>query len=60
MWIVLDLLAEMANVDVDRPRLAVVGAAAQTLEQLAPREDTSGGAGEHPQGLELDEGQLGR
>ena len=32
--ILLDLLAEVADVDVDRPRLAVVGAAAQALEQL--------------------------
>jgi hypothetical protein len=56
--VALDLLAQVAHVDVDGARLAVVGAAAELLEQLPPREDAAGRAGEHAQELELDEGQL--
>ena len=44
--------------DVDRPRLPVIGAAAQLLEQLAAREDAAGSGREHAQELELDEGEL--
>src|ERR671912_522384 len=56
--ILLDLLAQMTHVDVDRPGLAVIGAAAEALEQLAAGEDPAGGRGKHAQQLELDEGQL--
>ena len=39
--ILLDLLAQVADVHVDRARLAVVGAAAEALEQLPAREDAA-------------------
>src|SRR4249919_1279241 len=56
--VVLDLVAQVAHVDVDRllvlvERLVV----AQELEQLAPAEDTAGSAGEVAQDLELGRGQ---
>ncbi len=58
--VALDLLAQVAHVDVDRPRLAVVGAAADALEQLPAAEDDAGIAREERQELELDEGELDR
>ncbi len=48
----------MAHVHVDRARLAVVGAPADPLEQLAPREDDARLGGEQREQLELDERQL--
>src|SRR3954451_18162063 len=56
--VVLDLVAQVAHVDVDRllvlvERLVVP----QELEQLAPAEDASGPAGEMPQDLELRRGE---
>src|SRR5919106_1377648 len=56
--ITLDLLAQVPDVHVDRPRLSVVGAAAQALEQLAPREYDARARGEEREHLELDERQL--
>jgi hypothetical protein len=44
--------------DVDRARLAVVGAAAEPLEQLTAGEDASRRGRENAEELELDEGQL--
>ena len=40
--LVLDLLAQVTHVHVDRPRLAVVGAARSALEQLPARVDAPG------------------
>ena len=54
----LDLLAQVADVDVDRARLAVVGAAAEPLEQLPARKHAARRGCEHPQELELDEREL--
>ena len=48
----------MADVDVDRARLPVVGPSAQALEQLAAREHDAGALREHDEHLELDERQL--
>src|SRR6187431_2787938 len=58
--VALDLLSQVAHVDVDRARLAVVGATAQPLEQLPQREDPSRAGCEQPQQLELDERELHR
>src|SRR5262245_60118147 len=58
--VALDLLAQMADVDVDRPRLAVVGAPADPLEQLPSREDDARLGSEQREELELDERQLDR
>ena len=46
--------------DVDRPRLAVVRAAPERLEQPLARVDDPGLRGERPQELELDVGELDR
>ena len=54
----LDLLPQMPHVDVDRARLAVVGAAAQALEQLPSCPDDTGVGCEQREQLELDERQL--
>ena len=54
----LDLLAQVTHVHVDRARLAIVGAAAKSLEQLAAREHDAGALREHDEHLELDERQL--
>ena len=56
----LDLLAQMPDVHVDRSRLPVVGAAAQALEQLAPRVDDTRVRREQGEKLELHERQLYR
>src|SRR5512145_2572619 len=56
--VALDLLAQVADVDVDRARLPVVGAAPQALQQLAPGEHDARARREHHQHLELDERQL--
>src|SRR5438067_8592940 len=56
----LDLLAQVADVDVDRARLAIGGVAPERPEQHLPREDTRGLARQRPQKLELDVGQLNR
>ena len=58
--IALDLLAQMPHVHVDRARFPVIGAPAQALEELAPREDDAGALREHDEHLELDERQLRR
>ena len=50
----------MPDVDVDRPRLPVVGPPSKSLEQLAPREDDAGARGQHGEHLELDERELDR
>ena len=44
--------------DVDRPRLPVVRAAPERLEQPLPRVDDTGGRGESAEELELDVGEL--
>ena len=54
----LDLLAQVADVDVDRAWLAVVGAPAEALEELPAGEDDAGVRGEQREQLELDERQL--
>src|SRR4249919_2439521 len=54
----LDLLAQVADVDVDRARLAVVRPAPQSLQELAPREHDAGALREDDQHLELDEREL--
>ena len=56
--VALDLLPQVADVDVDRARLAVVRAAPDALEQLAPAEHDARVGGERAQQLELDERQL--
>src|SRR6185503_7548282 len=53
--VALDLLAEMPDVDVDRARLAVVGAPANALEELPPAEHHARLGGEQREQLELDE-----
>src|SRR3954451_6713942 len=50
----------MADVDVDRSRLAVVRPAPDRLEQLLPREHAPGTACQRTQELELDVGDLDR
>ena len=54
----LDLLAQVPDVDVDRARLAIVGAAAEPLEQLPARVDDAGVRREQREQLEFDERQL--
>src|SRR5581483_2185962 len=56
----LELLAQMPDVDVDRPRVAEVGAAPERLEQHPPAADATWQRGERAEQLELDEGQLDR
>ena len=52
--IVLDLLAQVADVDVDRLLVLVQGlVVTEQLEELAPAEDAAGPAGEVAQDLEL-------
>ena len=58
--VALDLLAQVPDVHVDRPRLAVVRASPDALEQLPPAEDDAGVARQEREELELDEGQLDR
>jgi hypothetical protein len=56
--VVLDLVAEMADVDVDRLLVLVEGlVVAQELEELAPGVDPTGARGEVAQDLELGRGQ---
>src|SRR5262249_7694402 len=50
----LELLAQVTHMDVDRPRIAEIGAAPQRLEQKAPAEHPAGQRGERSQQLELD------
>ena len=60
LWILrhrLELLAEMADVNVDRARLPVVGAPADSLEELSATEHDSGLRGEQRKQLELHERQ---
>src|SRR5262249_24174602 len=59
LWVVLELLAQVADVDVDRARVAVGGVCPDPVEQHVAREDPPGGAGQGRQDLELDKGQLG-
>src|SRR5437763_14819819 len=49
-----DLLAEVADVDVDRARVAVVRAAPYALQQHLPGEDPTRAARERVEDLELD------
>ena len=49
----LDLRAQPADVDVDRPRVAVVVGAPDPVEELAPRVRPAGVAGEHREQAEL-------
>ena len=50
----------MPHVDVDRPRLAILGAAPERLQQHLAGVDAAGVRGERPQQLELDIGELNR
>ena len=50
----------MANVDVDRPRLAVVGAAVQLVQERLPCVDAAGVGGQKAQQLELEGRELDR
>ena len=50
----LELLPQVADVDVDRPRLPVGVVAPQRLEQRLPAEDAARAGGERAQELELD------
>src|ERR1700730_18783887 len=54
----LELLAQVAHVDVDRARVAKVRAAPQCLEQHPPAVDAPGMRHQRPQDLELDVRQL--
>ena len=56
----LELLAQMADVDVDRARIAVVGALPERLEQHPPAEDPARVRRERAQQLELDVRELHR
>src|SRR4051794_4981567 len=56
--IALELLAQVADVDVDRARLAVVRASPEPLEQHLPRVHPARVRGEYPQELELDVREL--
>src|SRR5919201_4295647 len=58
--ILLELLAQMAHVDVDGARLAVVGAAPERLEQHLPRVDPARVRRHRAQDLELDVRELHR
>src|SRR5262245_37291482 len=54
----LELLAQMTDMDVDRPRLPVVGRAPERLEQHLAAVNAPGMRGERAQQLELHVGQL--
>src|SRR5205085_12067621 len=56
----LELLAQVANVHVDGPRIAVRRVAPQPLEQHRPAVHASGAARERGEDLELDVGQPDR
>src|SRR4051812_25723982 len=56
--VLLELLAEVANVHVDRPLVAVLRVAQHVLEQLGAGRHPAGLAREREQDLELEEGQL--
>src|SRR5919109_3286944 len=58
--ILLELLAQVADVDVDRARLTVVGAAPERLEQHPARVDPARVRRERPEELELDVRELHR
>src|SRR5918994_1679842 len=57
LGVALDLLAQVADVDVDRARVAVGGVAPDPREQHVAREDPAGAAGQRVGDLELDEGR---
>jgi hypothetical protein len=57
MRLALELLAQVADVDVDRPRVAVGGVAPDALEQGRPAVDAARVAGERREDLELDVGE---
>jgi hypothetical protein len=54
----LDLLAKVANVDIDRPRLTVVGPPTKSFQELSPRKDDAWARRQHHEHLELDEREL--
>src|SRR5947208_14974944 len=56
--VALELLAQVADVDVDRARFAVVRTAPERLQQHPAAVDTARMCGQGPQQLELDVGQL--
>src|SRR5262249_18358627 len=56
--IALELLAQVAHVDVDRPRVAELGAAPERLEQHPAAVDAPRVARKPPEQLELDVGEL--
>src|SRR5439155_6749665 len=58
--VTLELLAQVTDVDVDRPRLAIVGASPERLEQHPPAVDAAGVRRQRPQELELDVRELHR
>src|SRR2546423_13862926 len=58
LGVALDLLAQVADVDVDRARIAVGGIAPDPCQQHVPGEHAAGRAGERREDLELDERQL--
>src|SRR5205807_2791040 len=53
-----ELLTQMADVDVDRPRFPVGVVAPQSLQERLAAEDAAGLRDERPQQLELDVGEL--
>ena len=60
LGVALELLAQVADVDVDRARVAVGGVAPDAREQHLAGEDAARAAGASaPEDLELDEGGLG-
>ena len=59
LGVALELLAQVADVDVDRARVAVGGVAPDLLEQHLARLDPARRAGERGEDLELDVGELG-
>src|SRR6266516_2386464 len=56
--VALELLAQVADVDVDRARIAVLGVPPDVLEQRLAAEHAAGAVGEGAEDLELDVGQL--
>ena len=58
MGSLLELLAQMADVDVDGAGVAVLGVAPDVLEQRLAAQHPAGGAGEGAEDLELDVGEL--
>src|SRR4051794_7556662 len=56
--VLLDLLAQVADVNVDRARIAVGGVAPQALEQHRAAEHAARGARQDREDLELDIGEL--